>query len=95
MRILARAAVVAALGGGLAVVLGTPAHAGHTHFVLTPTGRCQQVATGSTAITDPEIGAFHAFHENVHLGATESATAPDTLGDGHAAVNIYKDACPA
>jgi len=77
-----------AIAGGLAPA--TAAWAGHDHYVLTPNGKCHQIGSGQTAIDDPGHGGYHRIHANVHLGATESGTAPDTLGDGNAAVNLYK-----
>lgn len=75
-------------------MLGTgPAWAGHDHFIVTPAG-CHQVAQGQTGITDPDHGGYHRYHFNVHLGATESTTSPDNLGDGNSPVQIFKDACP-
>jgi hypothetical protein len=68
----------------------TSALADHDHFVLTPNGGCHQVAAGQTAISDAGHGGHHRFHANVHLGATESGTDPDTLGDGHSQVGLYK-----
>ena len=68
----------------------TIAHAGHDHYVLTPNGTCHQVAEGQTSIDDPSHGGYHRYHANVHLGATESTTAGDNLGDGHAAVAVHK-----
>jgi len=79
-----------------ATVLGAaPAEAAHDHFLVTPNGQCHQVAQGQTGISDPDHGGYHRYHFNVHLGATESPTAPDTLGDGRSRVNVYKDACPS
>ena len=74
---------------GLAVG-AMPASAGHDHFVLTPNGKCHQVAAGQTGITEPTHGGHHQFHDNVHLGATESTENPDTLGDGKAKAKVYK-----
>ena len=80
------------LGGSL--FAATPAHAGHDHYVLTPNGECRKVAHGQTGIDDDSHGGYHRFHENVHLGATESTTDPDSLGDGRGQVRVYKDRCP-
>jgi hypothetical protein len=74
---------------GLAIG-ATPAAAGHDHYVMTPNGKCHQVAAGQTGITDPDHGGYHRFHANVHLGATESAENPDSLGDGNANVQVFK-----
>ncbi|MDP3984570.1 MAG: hypothetical protein Q8Q52_06165 [Acidimicrobiia bacterium] len=88
-RMMAVVALMAVFG-----MLGTgPAWAGHDHFIVTPAG-CHQVAQGQTGITDPGHGGYHRYHFNVHLGATESTTSPDNLGDGHSPVQIFKDACP-
>jgi hypothetical protein len=72
------------------VASGTVAVAGHDHYVLTPNGKCHQVAQGQTAINDADHGGYHRFHVNVHVGATESTTHDDNLGDGRAAVAVYK-----
>jgi hypothetical protein len=72
------------------IASGTVALAGHDHYVLTPNGRCHQVARGQTAVNDPGHGGYHRYHANVHIGATESATHDDHLGDGHAATAVYK-----
>lgn len=93
MKLHQAALVVGILTGG-SLLVPAAAHAAHDHFVVTPNGSCHQVAAGQTAIDDPEHGGYHRFHENVHLGATESDSAPDTLGDGSSQVNVYKDACP-
>ena len=83
----------ALVAGGL--TLGaTPAFAGHDHFIVTPNGSCQQIGFGQTEISDSSHGGYHRFHENVHLGATESAGNPNNLGDGQAQTAIYKDFCP-
>jgi hypothetical protein len=87
--------IAGGLVAGSFVIGASPAFAAHDHFVVTPNGECHQVAFGQTAISDPDAGGYHRFHENVHLGATESATNPNNLGDGHAMTQIYKDACPA
>jgi len=73
---------------GLAIG-ATPAAAGHDHYVMTPNGKCHQVAAGQTGITDPDHGGYHRFHANVHLGATEPAE-NDSLGDGNANVQVFK-----
>lgn len=85
-RILAAATLATALVVGSA----TPALAGHDHYVVTPNGRCHQVASGQTSIDDETHGGYHQFHAHVHTGAA----APDnrTLGHGHAAVEVYKAA---
>ena len=86
----------AKLGVGLAIsaagiiASGTIALAGHDHYVLTPNGKCHQVAAGQTAIDDPGHGGRHRYHANVHIGATQSATQDDNLGDGPAATAVYK-----
>jgi len=77
------------VGVGLAAS-AVPASAGHDHYVMTPNGKCHQVAGGQTGITDSEHGGYHRFHANVHLGATESAANPDALGDGQANVRVFK-----
>jgi hypothetical protein len=67
----------AKLGVGLAIsaagiiASGTIALAGHDHYVLTPNGKCHQVAAGQTAIDDPGHGGRHRYHANVHIGATK------------------------
>ena len=65
--------------------------ADHDHYLLTPNGKCHQVARGQTAIGDSDHGGFHRYHVNVHVGATESTTFVDNLGDGHAPTAVYKD----
>jgi hypothetical protein len=79
----------------LALVVGAlPASAGHDHYIVTPNGRCHQVASGQTSIDDAAHGGYHKFHVNVHTGAA----APDneTLGHGNARVKVYKsDFAPA
>jgi hypothetical protein len=85
-KFLAAAAIVAT---GIAVG-ASQASAGHDHYVMTPNGRCHQVASGQTGITDTAHGGYHRFHDNVHLGATESAGNPDSLGDGQAQVTVYR-----
>lgn len=76
-------------GAGLAVG-AVPASAGHDHYVMTPNGKCHQVAAGQTGITDTGHGGYHQYHEHVHIGATESVENPDTLGDGNAEVEVFK-----
>ena len=85
-RIIATATLAAALIGSSAA----PALAGHDHYIVTPNGRCHQVAAGQTSIDDASHGGFHQFHVHVHTGAA----APDnrTLGHGSAAVQVYKAA---
>lgn len=82
------------IAGSIAVaslaIWATPASAGHDHYVMTPNGKCHQVGAGQTGITDPGHGGYHQFHDNVHLGATESAENPDSLGDGNANVQVFK-----
>ncbi len=80
--------------GAMALMTGTSG-AAHPHFIVTPNGRCHQVARGQTAISNQEHGGYHRFHENVHLGATEGTQNPDALGDGNSRVRVYKDSCPA
>ena len=77
----------------LAVSAG-PSFAGHDHYVVTPNGQCHQVARGQTAIDDKNHGGYHRFHANVHVGATEDEF-NRVLGQGNAAVEVYKDRCPA
>lgn len=93
MRVRRLLAVTGVVMGTMTVTTGTSG-AAHPHFMVTPNGRCHQVARGQTAISNPERGGFHRFHENVHLGATESASNPDALGDGQSKVRVYKDRCP-
>jgi hypothetical protein len=85
-----RIAAVAIIGGSVAIG-AAPALAAHDHYVVTPNGSCHRVASGQTAIADPAHGGYHQFHDHVHVGATESSIAPDTLGDGNAVVNVYRD----
>ena len=85
-----RIGVAVALSAASVLASARSRRAGHDHYVLTPNGKCHQVAKGQTAISDPEHGGHHRYHANVHVGATESATAPDNLGDGRAAVAVYK-----
>lgn len=78
---------VTILGAGLAAtMLGGPAFAGHVHYVMTPNGACHQVGSGQTSIEDVDHGGYHQFHDHVHIGATGD----DHLGNGHAAVAVYK-----
>ena len=79
---------------GAVTLMAGPAEAGHPHYVVTPNGRCHQVARGQTAISNPSHGGHHRYHHKVHVGATESTERPDTLGDGRSRVNVYKDSCP-
>ena len=85
-RILAPAMLAAALVASSAA----PALAAHDHYVVTPNGRCHQVAAGQTSIDDNSHGGYHQFHAHVHTGAT----GPDnrTLGHGSAVVEIFKAA---
>jgi hypothetical protein len=85
-RILATVAVAA----GLVASSAAPAFAGHDHYIVTPNGRCHQVAAGQTSIDEEGHGGLHQFHAHVHTGAA----APDnrTLGHGSAAVEVYKAA---
>ena len=80
---IAAVAAVVALGAA-------PAVAGHDHYIVTPNGKCHQVAAGQTSIDDPGHGGYHQFHDHVHTGAA----APDnkTLGHGNARVEVYKAA---
>lgn len=71
-------------------IWAAPASAGHDHYVKTPNGKCHQVGAGQTGITDSNHGGYHQFHDNVHLGATESGENPDSLGDGNANVQVFK-----
>ena len=78
------------------IVASTAAWAGHDHYVITPSGKCHQVAAGQTAINDPDHGGYHRFHDHVHMGATGGSTAaPFELGDGHSQVVVYRDDCAA
>ena len=87
--------VAAGMIGGL-MAPATTAWAGHDHYIVTPNGRCHQVAPGQTGIGDPNAGGYHQFHDHVHLGATGGTSgAPYQLGDGHARVVVYKDDCVA
>jgi Spy/CpxP family protein refolding chaperone len=88
-----RCVIVAALALTGTTLASAPAHAGHDHFIVTPTGMCHQVARGQTSLAEGH-GGHHRFHHNVHLDATESTTAPDTLGDGNSRVSVYKAGCP-
>ncbi len=87
-----RLAVLAISGAAVFGFEGT-ALAAHPHFLVTPNGRCHQVARGQTAISNQEHGGYHRFHENVHLGATGGTQNP-ALGDGNSRVRVYKDKCP-
>lgn len=88
--------VAAAMVAGAVTLSGGTAYAAHDHFVVTPNGNCHQVAQGQTAISDPDHGGYHQFHDHVHLGATGgSSAAPYELGDGHSQVVVYKDDCAA
>jgi len=81
------------VAAGVTLSAGT-ANAAHDHFIVTPNGDCHQVASGQTAISDPDHGGFHKFHDKVHAGATGGDTgAPFELGDGHSRVLLYKDDC--
>lgn len=93
-RLCGTAIATTAVAGVLA--LSGTAHAGHDHYIVTPNGKCHQVARGQTAIDDPEHGGRHRYHDNVHAGATGGTTGePHELGDGHARVVVYKDSCSA
>lgn len=85
-----RILITATLAAALAVSTAAPALAGHDHYVVTPNGRCHQVAAGQTSIDEESHGGFHQFHMHVHTGAA----APDnrTLGHGNGAVEVYKAA---
>lgn len=87
---LRRMTVVAASAVFALAITAVPATAGHDHYIVTPNGKCHQVAAGQTSIDDAGHGGYHKFHVNVHTGAA----APDnkTLGHGHAAVHVYKGA---
>lgn len=87
---LRRTLVVAAAAVFAMAMSAAPAVAGHDHYVVTPNGKCHQVAAGQTAIADEAHGGYHQFHDHVHTGAA----APDnrTLGHGNAAVLVYKAA---
>ncbi|MDP8992585.1 MAG: hypothetical protein M3N31_05980 [Actinomycetota bacterium] len=80
---------LAAAAGAVTLMAG-PAEAEHDHYVVTPNGRCHQVARGQTAIA-PGHGGYHRYHHKVHLGATGST---GTLGDGRSRVKVYKESCP-
>ena len=89
---MAAAAVLAGTTG----IASTAAWAGHDHYVVTPSGKCHQVAAGQTAINDPSQGGYHQFHDQVHRDATGGSTAaPYELGDGHSQVVVYRDDCSA
>jgi hypothetical protein len=65
-----------AVAASIATVMAlsaAPALADHDHFIVTPSGQCHQVASGQTAIADPAHGGHHRFHDNVHLGAANTA----------------------
>lgn len=85
-----RSLVVALLVAGTMVAPAVPALATHDHHVVTPNGKCHQVAQGQTAIADPDHGGYHRFHVNVHLGATGEDNR--VLGKGNAGVEVYKGA---
>lgn len=72
----------------LLLVASLPAAAGHDHYMLTPSGKCHQVAQGQTAISDIDHGGFHRYHFNVHLGRAGDGTLNDTD------VKIAKNVCP-
>lgn len=84
-----RTAIALTIATAGIVTPAATALADHDHYVLTPNGKCHQVAAGQTAI-GPGHGGHHRYHANVHIGATESDTAPDNLGDGHAAAAVFK-----
>ena len=85
---------VAVVSGAVAFSAGS-AYAGHDHFVVTPNGKCHEVAQGQTGITDSTHGGYHQFHVHVHFGATGgSGGAPIELGDGHSVVAVYGYNCP-
>lgn len=87
-------AALAATAVASVLALSDTAHAGHEHYIVTPNGRCHQVAQGQTSIDDPAHGGYHRYHVNVHGGATGGTTgAPFELGDGHSRVSVYKDDC--
>jgi len=67
-----------------------PALAGHDHYIVTPNGRCHQVASGQTSIADEAHGGYRRFRADVHTGAAAPGT--KTLGHGLAAVEVYKPA---
>lgn len=83
-----RLTAIAAAAATATVLFAVPASAAHDHYIVTPNGKCHQVASGQTAIADSGHGGYHKFHDNVHTGAA----APDnkTLGHGKAAVLVYK-----
>ena len=89
---LRRTYTVAISAAALVAAMAGPAFAGHDHFVETPNGQCHRVASGQTSIDDESHGGYHRFHSNVHLGATDETNRD--LGNGHSAVDVYKDACP-
>jgi hypothetical protein len=87
----ARRLLAATVGALATVALGTPALAGHVHYVVTPNGACHQVASGQTSIDDVDHGGYHRYHDNVHVGATGPAgDTNDLLGHGKARVAVYK-----
>jgi len=79
------AAGIAITAVGFLAMVGT-ASAGHTHCMGLPNGNIIEVAEGSTSQTLGD-GAFHKFHSNVHLGATNHT---GYLGDGHSPVRLFK-----
>lgn len=87
----ARRLLAASVGALATVALGSPALAGHVHYVMTPNGACHQVASGQTSISDVDHGGYHRYHDNVHLGATgPDGPTTDLLGQGNAKVAVYK-----
>ena len=79
-----RLLITGVLVGGLATATVAPALASHDHFMITPNGKCHQVAAGQTGIGDAGHGGYHRYHYNVHKGAAASGT----LGSSRVAVQL-------
>ncbi len=81
----ARRIAALAITGAAVLTLDGAAMADHSHDLITPGTRVVDVAHGQTGKgTGP---GCHRFHENVHLGAADSA---GFLGHGHSRVQVVK-----
>lgn len=89
MRTRSRALTLVAAAAGMLATTALPAAASHAHYIVTPAGCVEDVASGQTSKSADAPGG-HVFHAKVHArSGSNGTTLADLTGDR---VTVYKAA---
>jgi hypothetical protein len=87
MRTRTRGLTLAVAAAGMLATTALPAAASHAHYIVTPGGCVEDVASGQTSKDEGEPGG-HVFHKKVHHRHQNDGTTLADLTGGR--VTVYK-----